>query len=418
MPGMLTPYRRHTKDCKHRAKGKAWLKCRCPVWIEGTWSGEYVRRSLDTRSLEQAWRVIDEIKGDAEPIAPEVPLPEACALHAADLAARNVAPATRKKYRQMADRLTRFAGEHGVLNVSEASSAFLREFRASWEVSPVTANKMLERLRAFFGWCVSAGIIERNPAASIKRAVEDVAPTMPFTADELARIFRALDNHRAFKEGAARWNAERLRALVLVLRYTGLRIQDAAMLTREQVQGGLIVLRTMKSGTHVALPVPHDVIEALEFIAQPGRTRYFAPDEANGETVAGNWRRSLRRLFAAANVPEGHAHRFRDTVAVELLENGTPIEDVAMILGHADTRITLRHYAPWVKSRQARLEEHLRKIWDRTSIVQSGSGENGSDWKQPPNAMVSRAGLEPVTPTESSQVIVSRDASKGRKGNN
>lgn len=34
--------RRHAEKCPHRAEGKAWKRCKCPVWIEGTWRGAYV----------------------------------------------------------------------------------------------------------------------------------------------------------------------------------------------------------------------------------------------------------------------------------------------------------------------------------------------------------------------------------------
>ena len=415
MPGMLNPFRRHTLKCPHRAKGKAWRRCRCPLHVEGMWRGTYLRRSLNTRSWETAAKIVREIEGGEAPQAEVVTVANAVALHAADLAARNVAPATRKKYRQMGERLNTFCGERGAVDLRELTTPFLREFRATWKVSPITANKILERVRAFMGWCVASGWIETNPASGLKRSVETNPPTMPFTDDELVRITRALDNHRAFKEGDCRWRAERLRALVLVLRYTGLRIQDAVKLTRSQVQGNRILLRQTKTGEPVTMIVPGEVIEALDFIAKDYRDRYFAPEEAKGETAAGNWRRKLRWLFTAAKVEGGHAHRFRDTLAVNLLSMDVPVEAVAMILGHGDPKITMKHYAPWVKSRQAALDDHIRKTWHRTSMTQEGDVENLSDWKQSPVELVSRAGLEPATPTESTQVTDSSLSEKTDK---
>lgn len=124
------------------------------------------------------------------------------------------------------------AANHPLL--SQQTVPEVREFRASWQVSAITANKMLERLRGFFGFCAESGWIEKNPAKALKAATEDHAPTLPFTASELAAISEALDKHVEGKAGERlRW-AKRFRALVLVLRWSALRISDAVMLRPEQ----------------------------------------------------------------------------------------------------------------------------------------------------------------------------------------
>jgi integrase len=45
--------------------------------------------------------------------------------------------------------------------------------------------------------------------------------------------------------------------------------------------------------------------------------------------------RSLASVFKASLVPRAHAHRFRHTLATELLSNGASFEDVADILGNS-----------------------------------------------------------------------------------
>lgn len=59
---------------------------------------------------------------------------------------------------------------------------------------------------------------------------------------------------------------------------------------------------------------------------------------------------ALQVVFARAEVHGGHAHRLRDTFAVVLLQEGVPLDDVSMLLGHSSTDITKKHDASWVNS--------------------------------------------------------------------
>jgi integrase/recombinase XerD len=68
-------------------------------------------------------------------------------------------------------------------------------------------------------------------------------------------------------------------------------------------------------------------------------------------------------VYEIAQVEEGHARRWRDTFAVELLLAGATIEQVAALLGHQSTRVTEKHYSPWVKARQEQLEAAVRKTF-------------------------------------------------------
>jgi integrase/recombinase XerD len=48
---------------------------------------------------------------------------------------------------------------------------------------------------------------------------------------------------------------------------------------------------------------------------------------------------------------------------VELLKKGVGLETVAVLLGQSSLKITQKHYAPWVKSRQDILEAGVMKAW-------------------------------------------------------
>ena len=142
------------------------------------------------------------------------------------------------------------------------------------------------------------------------------------------------------------------------------------MRSRDKVTASRI-RRPLKTGTAVYCPLPENVTEALEGFVTANQQYYFWSGTSNPKSAVGDWQRALRRLFKLAGVPSGHAHRFRDTFAVELLLAGVPLERVSILLGHQSTRITEKHYSPWVRARQEQLEADVRRAWSTDLIAQS-----------------------------------------------
>jgi len=118
---------------------------------------------------------------------------------------------------------------------------------------------------------------------------------------------------------------------------------------------------TQKTGQPVYVPLPPVVDESL---AKSGSGELlFWSGHGNPKSAVADWQRSLCRLFILAGVDDGHAHRFRDTFAVALLEKGVPLETVAILLGNT-IKIAEKHYEPWVRSRQIALEDAVRRSWN------------------------------------------------------
>ena len=72
---------------------------------------------------------------------------------------------------------------------------------------------------------------------------------------------------------AAAEPGSRLRGLVLLLRYSGLRIGDAVTLGWDRLNKGKLLLSIAKTGVQVYPPLPEFVVDALEAIAVRGE--YF-----------------------------------------------------------------------------------------------------------------------------------------------
>lgn len=186
------------------------------------------------------------------------------------------------------------------------------------------------------------------------------SPTLPFDDRDFERTLEAADQ-------LAEWGSfgPKLRAMVLLLRHSGLRLQDAACLERERVKGDKLFLYTQKTGTPVYCPLPPEVTKAMRAVVNERPEYFFWDGKSERETTVKSWNRVFRKLFAAAEPPivGGHAHRFRDTFAISLLLKGVELSHVSILLGHSSVRVTERHYSPWVKARQEQLEADVRLTW-------------------------------------------------------
>ena len=93
-------------------------------------------------------------------------------------------------------------------------------------------------MRQFFGFCLERKWLDENPAKKIK-APRNIRPeeVVPYTAAEVSRILAACD-----VIGPGPYERLRAQAMVLLLRYTGLRISDVATLERDRRQGGQLLL--------------------------------------------------------------------------------------------------------------------------------------------------------------------------------
>ncbi|MCI0348705.1 MAG: site-specific integrase [Acidobacteriales bacterium] len=378
---MLTIYRRHTKACAHREQGRTYRRCRCPIWADGFIGGEEIRRSLRLRDWQKASEKAREWEAEDKVVEREKPEPTtvraACDSFEADAKARGLREPTLYKYHLLFRQLQEFCGSVGVLFIEEIDLEFCRRFRESWKQKNLSALKTLERLRAFFRYCQESGWINESPARGVKNPKVRQSPTLPFDSIEMGKILTACDGYNRKHPKAGRLQALKVKALVLLLRYSGFRIRDAVTLERSRLVDGKVHLYQAKTGTPVYCPLPPFVVQALECCS--GSRYFFWTGESDPKSAVGDWQRTLRRVFKLAKVPGGHAHRFRDTFAVELLKAGVPLDRVSVLLGHQSTRITEKHYSPWVRERQEQLEADVRRTWalPQTKDTQEVHGESG-----------------------------------------
>jgi len=283
---------------------------------------------------------------------------EACDAYLRDIKARNLSKGSRAGYQSVFRKLQAFAAAAGVARIDALDRKAIRAWREQWTWAPSTQGRVLKQLRAFFGFALRERWIRESPLEGIRKPKAAPRPTMPLSRDEMRALLLAADA------------APREQALLLLLRYSGLAIMDAATLRRDALQAsGELVLRRAKSGELVTVALPNQVAAAVEAAAHPGRQYFFWTGQSQPTTATKYWRTRLARIAAAASVEGFHPHRLRDTFAVELLLADVPIQDVSTLLGHSSVATTERYYAPWNMARRARLASIVRKTHQRDPIL-------------------------------------------------
>jgi integrase/recombinase XerD len=361
---MLTIYRRHLKSCPHTSR--SYRRCACPIWVQGTLGRESVRRALDVTSFDAASKLVAQWHAAGTIGAHKVEPPRiemAVMKYLDDARARHLAEATITKLTTIFEKqFLRFAKDHGYRFLKELTPERLTAWRSTWKDEALAASKKYQRVVGFFYFCMRMKWMTDNPMKSLHPPKVKQDPTLPFTAEEVNAIVSACDRF-PLKGIYGEGNRNRLRAMVLLLRYSGLRIRDAATLRRERIRDGKLLLYMQKTGVPVFVPLPPYVVAALDETPNVHPSYFFWSGNGLPKTTVADWQRSLRKLFEIANVSGAHAHRFRDTFAVELLLAGVPIDQVSILLGHSSVKITEKSYAPWVKARQEQLEAAVMRAW-------------------------------------------------------
>jgi integrase len=180
-----------------------------------------VRDWQKAQEIVREWEIADRQTG---PQQSRVTIADARKKFIADAEARKLNQATLYKYRLLFRQLDVFAGSYTLEFIDQLDLDTLGTFRAIWTEGPRTSLKKLERLRTFMRFGEKRKWIESNPAVDLKAPKVPNKPTLPFTRQEMIGILAALG---PYGESAGLKNAQRLRAFVLLLRYSGLRIGDA-----------------------------------------------------------------------------------------------------------------------------------------------------------------------------------------------
>jgi integrase len=403
----LNLYRRHFRTAGKCAGGHApdsrnyepeelrrgWKNCHCPVYADGTLGGSFKRRNTkkatwpEAKAVVAAWESAGTWEPDDSlppspppgPVSAEAPKPSitiqfATDAYLANRAGRNIAPATLRKYNTFVKQLREFASVKGYVLIEQFQITDMDEFYSRWKDGIRAKAKKLERLNGFFDFCVKRKWIAEDPAAELEAPVGSgsAAHRMPFTDQELAKIYEACDRLPEIQWknnlGAGSWDGDDVKSMIMLLCWTGLRISDGATFDMSRATphpdgGANIFLRMHKTKGPLFTWVDDWLYERLLARERKFGPRIFACGQSQRlETATDTWRRKINRAFDLAGPFECGAptpHIFRHTFVRLLLQRGVSPRDVADLIGDTED-VVVRHYSRWVPERQERLTNILR----------------------------------------------------------
>jgi integrase/recombinase XerD len=399
----VSVYTRHSSTCP-KAGEPQWRRCKCAKYLYLLKNGKRQTVSAKTRSWEKAEAKAQEIRDAWDPVkqkmreleglkqaqlAEEVMIEIALDRWLNSIRADIDNKYTQKKYETTARKLRSWAQSKSFTLLSQITTDALDEWKTHWKpkakhpddrMGKTTAGRHLEKVKAFFKYCQRMGWIKASPAYGVKAIKPDETETLPLLGGRYEQVLEATYRYDGDMRQDDRYGQE-LRALIELMRWSGLRISDALTVAKDRIVGNRFTLRTVKNGTKLTVILPDHIVAALH--ALPTRptvdARYFFwSGKSEIKSLTGQWQRKLGRLNRYLSMLDYdgrplqfHSHQLRDTFAVEHLLAGTSMQDLSKMLAHKTVRVTEKYYAPWVPERQAQLEEKMTEALKKMGVTVS-----------------------------------------------
>ncbi len=206
-------------------------------------------------------------------------------------------------------------------------------FDAFSRTAPGNANHALATLRQIMNFAIACGHIDVNPARGLKMNRRP-ALTRFLSREEVARLHNVLD--RQVRKGG-RQQADMIRLLLL----TGCRRGEIVNLRWSEVRADMLELADSKTGPR-RVPLSAAARRILE--RQPRNPGPFVfPSPVNPDRPRSPELPLWNRVRREAGIEDVRLHDLRHTVASHAVMNGVPVPVVSRLLGHSNTRMTLRY---------------------------------------------------------------------------
>ena len=193
-----------------------------------------------------------------------------------------------------------------------------------------TMQTRLHYLSSFWDFLITEELVHSNPVKKVGLLKLEKTIKRPYSAEDMEALRSSCTTLRD-------------RALVEFLYSTGVRVSEAAALNVGDIwmdRKELIVYGkgSKERRTYLTVRGRNEGVSPEEMKERP---LFTTLDRPRGRLTVAGIQYMLRELGKRAGVKNVHPHRFRRTIATDLLNRGMPIEQVKEFLGHEKLDTTM-----------------------------------------------------------------------------
>lgn len=209
---------------------------------------------------------------------------------------------------------------------------YLAQYQINRKVSNCTLDGMRRCIKSFFTWMFAENIINSNPSLALAQIKYDKIIKKPYKATDMEKIKRSCNNRRD-------------RALVEFLYASGCRVSEVVRLNRNDIDFIRKDIVVFGKGNKERTVYINEIAimylqEYLEERTDDNCALFVSLNKPYKRLQKNGIEAVLKKLGAKAGVDNVHPHRYRRTLATNLLDHDMSIQNVAQILGHEDLKTT------------------------------------------------------------------------------
>lgn len=200
-------------------------------------------------------------------------------------------------------------------------------------ISDRTLRGYRDIFTAFFGWLHREGLIQTNPCGNLNPIKCRREVRIPYSEVDIERLKEAC-------------SCQRDKAIITFLLATGCRISEVCNLDKQDIDFASMQCTVLGKGNKERT-VYLDGIATMQLkqylTSRKDFNNALFVGKGSERLQPGGVRKRLNELGKKAGVENVHPHRFRRTLATNLINHGMPIQEVAHILGHDNINTTMTY---------------------------------------------------------------------------